>query len=287
MNAKVPCLLASLVLSFGIRAASATDRTFDRTLSTGSAPSISVSTASGYIHLSPGSDNQVHVSAHLHSGNGWFGGGGASADFEQIIRDPPIRQEGNDIIVGERHSSDLYRNITIDYEITAPRDSALDLVSGSGDLEIQNVGSTLKAQSGSGAVRARGVHGPATLGSGSGDLELFETARGDVRAQTGSGSIRLHDISGGLRAGTGSGDVEIFGSVTSDWKIDTGSGSIRLNLGSQAHFELDAFTGSGNVRVGPPVSLTGDTERHHVSGKVNGGGPLLKAQTGSGDIEIH
>ena len=262
---------------------------FDRTLSTGGSPNVSVSTPSGYIHIHPGSDNQVHIAAHLHANSGgWFSGSFGNPDqrIDQIVANPPIQQNGNDIVIGERQTRDLYRNITIDYEITVPRASFLSTFSGSGDIETQDVGQNVKAESGSGSVRIRGVHGPVILRSGSGDIELDEQGPGDIRAETGSGSIRLRGVNGGLNAQTGSGDIEIFGQIANDWRLQTGSGSIRPNLGDGARFNLTATTGSGDIRVHQPLSMQSGMNHHHVTGSVNGGGPNLRAQTGSGDIEI-
>ena len=264
----------------------AADHNFERTLSTGSSPNVAVMSGSGYIHLRPGSDNQVHVAAHLHAGNGWFGSGDTESRIEQIVNNPPVMQNGNDITIGERHSGDRYRNISIDYEVTLPRSSSIEASTGSGDVELQDVGVRFKGSSGSGSVRARNVRGPANLDTGSGDIELTVDAPGDVRAQTGSGSIRLNGLNGGLKAGTGSGDIEVNGTPTSDWKLDTGSGSVRLTVGSGTRFNLDANTGSGTIRTQQPISMQGDINRHHVIGTVNGGGPTLRISTGSGDVEI-
>ncbi len=264
----------------------AADHNFERTLSTGGSPNVSVSTGSGYIHLRPGSDNQLHVAAHLHAGNGWFGAGDVESRIEQIVSNPPIAQNGNDITIGERHSGERYRNISIDYEVTLPRASSIEASTGSGDVELQDVGLRFKGSSGSGSVRARNVQGPANLDTGSGDIELTQSAPGDVRAQTGSGNIRLNNISGGLKAGTGSGDIEVSGNPATDWKVDTGSGSVRLTVGSSAHFTLNASTGSGTIRTQQPIAMQGELNHHHVSGTVNGGGPTLRISTGSGDVEI-
>ena len=284
MNLRNVLLSASLVLLpatlFGA------DQSFDRTLSTGSSPNVSVASGSGTIRLRPGSDNQVHIAGHLHAGNSWFGSGDMDSRMAQIVSNPPIVQNGNDIIIGERHSSDRYRNISIDYEISLPRTSSIDASTGSGDVELQDVGARFKGSSGSGSVRARNLGGPANLETGSGDIELAESAPGDVRAQTGSGNIRLMNVNGGLKAGTGSGDIEVSGSPTTDWKLDTGSGSVRLVLGSSARFNLNASTGSGNVRTQQPIAMQGELNHHHVNGTVNGGGPTLRISTGSGDIEI-
>jgi hypothetical protein len=74
----------------------AADSSFDRTLSVGGSPNLAVSTGSGYIHLHPGSDSQVHIVAHVHSSHGWMGGGDVDGRIQQIVNNPPIVQSGND-----------------------------------------------------------------------------------------------------------------------------------------------------------------------------------------------
>jgi len=281
-------VLATAAATFTLAAATAfaADSNFDRTLNVTGTPNVSVSTGSGYIHLNPGSESQVHVIAHVRSSHGWMSGGSdVDSRIQQIVANPPIVQNGNDITIGERHNNDLYRNINIDYEITLPRASGISASTGSGDVEIQNVGAAIKAQSGSGSVHVNGVQGPAILGTGSGDIELQQTGPGDVKAETGSGSIRLQGLSGALKASTGSGDVEAQGQPTADWKLTTGSGSVRLVIGN-AHFNLDAETGSGGITLSQPITMQGSLNRHHVSGVVNGGGPTIRIGTGSGDIQI-
>jgi hypothetical protein len=281
-------VLATTVATFALAAATAfaADGNFDRTLNVNGSPNVSVSTGSGYIHLNPGSGNQVHIVAHLRSSHGWMSGGNdVDSRIQQIVNNPPIVQNGNDITIGERHNNDLYRNISIDYDITLPKASAINAATGSGDVQIQDVGATIKAQSGSGSVRARGIQGAATLGTGSGDIELEQTGPGDVKAETGSGTIHLNGLSGALKASTGSGDIEAAGQPTADWKLSTGSGSVRLVVGN-AHFNLDADTGSGSINVSQPITMQGSLNRHHVSGVVNGGGPTIRVGTGSGDIQI-
>ena len=284
---KTSVLAVTALVLLTATSAFAADSSFDRTLNVGASPNVSVATGSGSIHLHPGSSNQVHVIAHLHSSHGWMSGGSdADSRIQQIVSKPPIVQSGNDISIGERHNNELYRNISIDYDITVPTTSTLAAVTGSGDIEVQDVGASIKAQSGSGSVRAHGIPGSATLGSGSGDIELEQTGPGEVKAETGSGSVRLHGVSGALKASTGSGDIEAAGKPAADWRISTGSGSIHLTVGN-AHFNLDADTGSGDINLSQPITMQGSLNHHHVSGSVNGGGPTIRANTGSGDIRIN
>lgn len=279
----------------------AAEQSFERTLSVNGPVTLRVSTGSGYIRVSPGSDNQVHVVGHVKSGhNSWFGGSSDDA-VGKVVQNPPISQAGNIIRIGDV-DNDWMRHVAIDYDVTAPPNTMLSAESGSGDLKISNMTGTVKGHTGSGSIEAdrlgagskldtgsgsisaTNLMGSATLSTGSGEIRAQLGAAGDVSAETGSGSIRLDNVQGGLKAETGSGSIEIGGQPTSPWKLQTGSGDVTLKVGN-AHFNLDAQTGSGSVRSDSPIT-TRLSDKHHVSGTVNGGGPTIKVETGSGDIHI-
>jgi len=297
-------ILLAAALTFAATSAFAADGTFDKTLSLTGTPTVSISTGSGYVHVFPGSDSQLHIVGHVHSSNSWFGAD-AEARVKQIVAAPPIVQSENTVTIGQNHGdSDLFRNISIDYDVTTPASTTLKASTGSGDLtvggiqgavtaksgsgsiKVDNVGGNSHFETGSGSIHALNVHGAASIESGSGNLELALTAPGDVKASTGSGDVRLEGVSGGLRATTGSGSLEIAGNPTSEWRLDTGSGSIRLKLDPNARFSLNAETGSGSVDVNRPILMQGALNKHHITGTVNGGGPTLRATTGSGSITI-
>ena len=262
----------------------AADGTFDKTLHVSGTPTLSLNTGSGYIHVSPGSDTEIHIIGHVHAGHGWGGGDWGSPEdrVKQVVANPPIEQDGNSITVGKRPS---YHNVSIDYEVTTPKGTSLEASSGSGDLRISDLGGSLRANTGSGTIEANGLSGRVALETGSGDIRAEMLSAQDVKAQTGSGSIRLHGVNGGLFAETGSGDIEIDGQPGSNWKLETGSGSVTLKTGS-AKFSLDATTGSGSIHSDPPISVHGSLERHHIMGDINGGGVTVRVETGSGDIRI-
>lgn len=264
------------------------DGDFERTLSVSSHTDLYVSTGSGRIKVFPGSDTQIHIKAHLHASHGWGAtSGDTDARIHRVVQNPPIRQSGNDVRVGETTDRTLFNNIQIDYEISVPVGVALNLRTGSGDVEVDHVGRFLAATTGSGSIRAHGVAGPSELHTGSGDIELQQAIGGNVKAQTGSGSIRINGLNGAITARTGSGDIETNGHLAGMSRLDTGSGSIRMSLTEDSRFNLDASTGSGTVRVHFPGAPQGDESRHHLSGPINGGGSPLQAHSGSGDIEIN
>jgi len=279
----------------------AAEQSFERTLTVNGPVTLRVSTGSGYVRVSPGSDNQVHVVGHVKSNhNSWFGGSSDDA-VNKVAQNPPISQAGNIIRIGDMDNGWMH-NVGIDYDVTAPSNTMLTAESGSGDLKISNMTGTVKGHTGSGSIEAdklgagskldtgsgsitaTNLMGAATLSTGSGEIHAELSAAGDVSAETGSGSIRLENVQGGLKAETGSGSMQISGQPTSPWKLETGSGDITLKVGN-AHFNLDAQTGSGSVRSDSPIT-TRLSDKHHVTGTVNGGGPTVRVETGSGDIHI-
>jgi DUF4097 and DUF4098 domain-containing protein YvlB len=281
MKLKLVSLAAILTVS---TAAFAAD-TFDRTLKVSGQSDLYVSTGSGNIRIHPGSDNEIHVIGHIHAG--WSASGDVQKRVQQIIDAPPIVQNGNTIRIGENTERSLFNHLSVDYEITVPVTVALNLHSGSGDVEVDSLGRYLSASSGSGNVRAHGVHGPAELETGSGDIEMEQQAPGDVKAKTGSGNIRIHTFNGAFYARTGSGDIEADGKLTGEGNFATGSGNVRLHLTPDAHFNLEASTGSGDIRVHyPGAPEQNEKSRHHLTAAINGGGPALEVRTGSGDVEI-
>ena len=280
--------LAATLLAFST-AALAAGGSFERTLHTSANPTVVVFTASGAIRIHAGSD--VHIKANLYSSNNGsiFNHFSSDSDLQsriqQIVNNPPIQQTGDRVEIGDRSHNDLNHNITIDYDITLPAGSHLDLGTGSGDIEVQAAGDGLRAQTGSGSLRIREARGPFTLQTGSGDIELQAGGPGNTEARSGSGSIRLHNVEGALDARTGSGDLEASAHLTGNSRLVTGSGSVRLDLGHTG-LNLNATTGSGTIRTNSPLTTSGESNHHRVSGPINGGGPTLEITTGSGDIEL-
>lgn len=274
---------AILALALTPAALFAAEGTFDKTLNVSGTANLNISTGAGYIHVTPGPDGSVHIIGHVHSSMGWLSGS-PEENVRRVTDNPPIVQNGNNIDVGQ-HTH--FNNISIDYVVTVPRGTVVDAGSGSGDMNISNLGGQLKANTGSGTIEANDLSGDVTLGTGSGDIRAQMNGAHYVKAETGSGSIRLQGVTGGLYAETGSGDIEIAGQPGDGWKLETGSGSVTLNTGGNAHFNLDASTGSGDVHSDPPLTTHGSTDRHHIVGEINGGGPTVRVETGSGDVRIH
>jgi DUF4097 and DUF4098 domain-containing protein YvlB len=272
-------LAATALLALATVPALASEQTFERTLTVSGHVELNVATGSGNIHITQGSGNQVHIYGKVKSS--W----GANDDkVREIAANPPIEQTGDIIRIGQHHEN--LHNISIDYEIQAPANAILDAGSGSGNVIDDGVGENTKLNTGSGNVHATGLKGNFTVGTGSGNVYAEQDGPGDVKAGTGSGNIELKNIKGTLKAETGSGGIKVGGAPTGPWKLETGSGSVEMWVGNSP-MTLDAETGSGSVHSDQEMLTQGSTDRHHVTGKLNGGGPTVRIETGSGDIRIH
>ncbi|MGD0212793.1 MAG: DUF4097 family beta strand repeat-containing protein [Terriglobales bacterium] len=277
--------------------------TFDRSFQVNGPVDLEVLTRSGDITVRNGAAGTVSIHAKIHSSNSWFGGD-HKADVQELQNNPPIHQNGNSVRIDYVN----LRDMSVDYEITVPENTAIrahtgsgdqtveglrgnvDLESGSGDLKLARLTGEMRFQTGSGNVKGRELSGPAKIKAGSGDIEIEEMGAGDVDIHTGSGNITVSGINGGFHAEAGSGDIRGKGSPKNMWSVRTGSGNVTLNVPSDAAFDVDISTNSGTVTLGHPVSTTlqgrVQDSKKSVVGKVRGGGPMVSVHTSSGDVQV-
>ncbi|MGA7633813.1 MAG: DUF4097 family beta strand repeat-containing protein [Terriglobales bacterium] len=277
--------------------------TFDRSFQVSGPVDLEVLTRSGDITVRNGAAGTVTIHAKIQSGNSWFGGD-HKAEAQELQSNPPLRQNGNSIRIDYVNIN----NISIDYEITVPEETAIrahtgsgnqtieglrgniELESGSGDLKLARLTGDMRFQTGSGNVRGRELAGPAKIKAGSGDIEIEETGAGDMEIRTGSGNINVSGINGGFHAEAGSGDIHGKGVPKSMWSVRTGSGNVTLSVPPDAAFDVDVSSSSGTVTLGHPVTTTvqGRVQemKKSVVGKVLGGGPMISVHTGSGDVAV-
>lgn len=283
--------------------ASSPQGTFEKTLQVSGPVDLEVMTHSGDVTIRNGGSGSVFIRGKIYVGDRWLMGSRES-DVHEIEQHPPIRQDGNRIRVDYVNG----HNISVNYEITVPIETAVrahsgsgnltiegthgkvDLETGSGDVKLENIAGEVHLQTGSGNVRGREIAGGVRGGAGSGDIEIEERGKGDVDLHTGSGNITVRGLQSGFRAEAGSGDITGEGAQGGPWEVRTGSGNVHVRLPGDAGFEADIATSSGTIDVDRPIEMTVQgrvqESRKTIHGKVRGGGQLLSVRTGSGDIHI-
>jgi hypothetical protein len=258
-------LVAIAGVGCGVEAGAPVEGFFDRTLTVNGPVDLDIVTGSGGIRIDAGPVDTVHVVARIRA-NPWF-----SSDVESRVRrieaNPPIEQDGNTILIGRNGDEELFRNVSIGYDVTVPDTTHVHSVVGSGGQRIRHVRGPVAATAGSGGIR-------------------IEDAGGIVEAVAGSGGIVITGAQAAVRARTGSGGIHIEGKPIDAWDLHTGSGGIRMSVADNTPFNLDARAGSGGIRSDQPVGGNGVTSKHRLQGTVRGGGALVQLETGSGGIHI-
>lgn len=304
-----PALVVGLSVAIcGPALAHAADISFHRSLNVNGNVTLNVCTSSGNIHVFGVDGNTIQISGKVHSASTWhsFGGFSSPGEIKKIADNPPIQQTGSVVHVGnhETCSGSIFHSISIDYDISIPKNATVAATSGSGDLHIENIGGFLHAETGSGDIRTNGTgngaeietgsggiamqnaHGPLKAHSGSGNIRVHDSQLGDSQLSSGSGDIAASEVHGSLKASTGSGGITIAGFPTSDWQLNTGSGSIHFHADANAKFTLDAESSSGDIDSKLPITISGHIGKKELRGPVNGGGPVVKMRTGSGYITL-
>jgi beta-lactamase regulating signal transducer with metallopeptidase domain len=256
--------------------------TFDRSLTFSDKLELTIGDGSGSIQIRRGSAGQIHIHATVHANHPED-----EQDARDIAANPPIEQNGNVIRIGHfGDHGESHHNVSINYAIEAPADTALNVADGSGNITDDGVGQDSKLTSGSGNITATGIEGGFKVQTGSGNIAVEGAGEGDAKVQTGSGTIDVKGVHGALTAQAGSGEIKVEGTPSAPWKLQVGSGSIDLTTGAAA-FTLDASTGSGAIKSDRPMTAETAMDKHHIKMEINGGGPEVRIQSGSGEIHIH
>ena len=284
LAAVVSCgVLAALSSGCDVDARPPVEGAFDRTLAVNGPVDLDIRSGSGSVQIDTGAVDAVHVVARIRASM-WF-----TSDPEDRVRRieaaPPIEQSGNTIRIGQVRDNDLYRNISISYEVTVPENTRVRSRVGSGRQTISHLRGPVDVSTGSGSVRVGQVTGDVQAATGSGSIDI-EDAGGRLEARTGSGTIAIAGVRSMVRARTGSGGIRIEGQPLDAWDLQTGSGGINMRVVGETPFDLDARSGSGGIESTQPVNGVGTTSRRRLQGRVRGGGAPVQLVTGSGGIRI-
>lgn len=163
------------------------------------------------------------------------------------------------------------------------------LETGSGSIAARRIGQGLRAETASGSIAVADVAGRLDLESGSGSIAISRVVSDHMQVETGSGSVRMQALDvGQLQVETGSGSVEVeLVRIRPEggYRVETGSGRVLLALPPDAGLRLELET-HGRVNYGGlPVQVLRQ-EDEQISAILNGGGPRLSVETGSGTITL-
>ena len=222
--------------------------------------------------------------------------GGGSIDVGTVSGDIGLHTGGGSIEVRHANGKVVAETGGGSVEIQSGSQGAV-IETGGGSIEVRQCSGKVKVSTGGGSVDLSDIGGPAEIDTGGGSIKLT-SAKGHVHAETGGGGIELFGVPS-ARAETGAGTITVklvnTGSERHDSDLETGAGDITVYIASDVAINVRASVDMGNGH-----RITSDFSDIHISsegdhygpktltaeGKLNGGGPMLKVHTSTGDICI-
>ena len=281
------------------------EETIERSFVTDGPAVVDLETDFGNVTVTGGAGEEVQVIARMSL---W---GTDEEDARQRV-EVQMAQEKDRIVIREMRPEIVYafvindRGSRVDFEITVPSETALQLVTSSGDLTVNDVIGTLALGTDFGKIDVEDVSGTVSARSGSGDITLVglddagvlqvETDFGDLAlrnvsadrltARSGSGKIEVQDITAGRHtANSGSGDTQVeVGTLEVALDLETEFGDVTATGIDAASCRL--ASGSGNLTLDGcdgPLDLQTDFGDIEVK---NGSQAELGLKTGSGSISF-
>jgi Putative adhesin len=185
--------------------------------------------------------------------------GGQRTDRYGLVKPSvAVRREGGTLVVEGRCARVWLTGswCSTSVTLTVPRDVAVTVHSGAGDVHLGALTGTID------------------VSAGAGDVTLTGTA-GSVVVETGAGSVRGTDLSTAtVEATSGAGDVRLaFASPPANVRAESGAGGVTVVLPSgETPYRVDADSGAGSrsveVRTSPAATA------------------LVYAHSGAGDVTV-
>ena len=169
------------------------------------------------------------------------------------------------------------------------------LETGGGEIRVHQCSGKVKVSTGGGNVDLGDIAGPAEIETGGGTIHLG-SATGHVIAQTGGGEIELNGVPS-ARVETSAGGIVVrlvkTGAPASDSTLETSAGDITVYIAPDVPISVRASVDLGNghriMSEFPDIHVASEGDQWgprtlNADGKLNGGGPVLKVRTTTGDI---
>lgn len=169
----------------------------------------------------------------------------------------------------------------VQFEVAVPQGYSVDVQTGAGDIETQDIGGTAMLTTQGGNIRT------GRIGVSSMQNVAHDMAHGAAhmhalsKLRTEGGHIQVQDVAGDLNAFTGGGHITV-GNIAGDATLRSGGGHVRAGkIGGKADLDTDG----GNITVGQAGNVVnvrtggGQIDFGEVHGSV-------RAQTGGGGIRI-
>lgn len=220
--------------------------------------------------------------------------GGGTIDVGNAGGDVSLRTGGGTIRVGSAKGKIVAESGGGSVSVASGLQGAV-LQTGAGNIHIDKCVGNVRAITAGGSIDLGDIAGPVDIQTGGGSIRLA-SAKGYVKADTGGGMIELNGVPSAHAETGGGGIVAKFLSSgeRADSFLETGAGDITVYLASDVAVSIRAAIEMANghsIRANDFPAIHVNTEGGDwgprtvtAEGNLNGGGPVLKVRTSTGNI---
>ena len=222
-----------------------------------------VQTSSGSITITGGDVTECSVIASI------CGRAPTAEEAQQLAEQVKIELEtvGDTLTVkADKPQDKNRRSISINYDITIPKQTNIECASSYGAIEIANIEGTASGKTSSGSIQAKNIDGPVNLDTSYGSVNCRNITGDNITVKTSSGSITAEIIKGSAQLTTSYGSIICTDMSDGDVILKTSSGNIKLS--NISFGDCDAHTSYGSI----------------VSDELTG--KSIKLHSGSGSISV-
>lgn len=264
-----------------------------------------VETSGGSIDVSGKNGNQVTVEMYVKKNGSWSDWFGSDDDLKDALEEYniDINQQGSQVnAIAKRKGKSWGSNkLSISFKVTVPKNMSTELNTSGGSISLANVTGEQKVNTSGGSLNFDKITGN-TLARTSGGSINVNSFEGILDAKTSGGSIRLSNSTGELNVQTSGGSIVMDG-INGSVEATTSGGSIKADIESLGEY-LTLHTSGGSINAVVPQGLglnlnlsgnrvnthltnfTGEANKDHIKGSINGGGILVKMSTSGGSVNL-
>jgi len=220
--------------------------------------------------------------------------GGGAIDVGTAGSDVSVRTGGGNIKIGSS-SGKLGAESGGGSVVVLSCQQGATIETGGGNIQVDRCQGAVRATTGGGSIDLGDIGGGAVIETGGGSIRLT-SAKGLVKADTGGGCIELNGVPS-ARAETGGGGIIakfLASGERTDSVLETGAGDITVYLAGDLPVSIQAAIELANghkisasdfpgIRINTEGGQWGP-KTVTAEGQLNGGGPVLKVRTSSGNI---
>lgn len=256
---------------------------FEQTLKVTGPVTLDVSTKCGSIRIRRGPDGCVSIRGVLRAHPSLFSWSHPEEQVRHLAANPPIRQDGNSIQIGDVADRWLLRRVSFLVDVTVPAETRVRAFGDSAGLRVEGINGPVDCETDSGEIQIGQVNSQVSAWSDSGAIYIRQAA-GSIDARTDSGKIEALEIGGDINVHTDSGAIRISQTAAAPVYARSDSGRIGVKLAESGGYTLGVRTDCGRIEI--PVMARARSSGRELEGTIRGGGPAVYLETDSGDIEV-